>query len=75
MSEKRLQRDLSKKKSIRVSDGDKDFIGEMAQRINACAEVENETENKPDDLFLFGFILRLLIHPRPYFIYRIAFGT
>ena len=46
MSDKRLQQYLSKKKqSITPAEEDKDFMDEMAQRINAPADVENETEN------------------------------
>ena len=46
MSSKRFQQYLSKKKqSITPAEEDKDFMDEMAQRINAPADVENETEN------------------------------
>jgi hypothetical protein len=46
MSNKKFQQYLSKKKqSAPATEEDKDFIGEMAQRINASADVENETEN------------------------------
>ena len=46
MSDKRLQQYLSKKKqSAPATEEDKDFMDEMAQRINAPVDVENKKEN------------------------------
>ena len=45
MSDKRLQQYLSKKKqSAPATEEDKDFMDEMAQRINAPVDFENETK-------------------------------
>jgi hypothetical protein len=46
MSNKRFQRYLSKKKSAPAPEGDKDFIGEMAKRINAQADAEQKKESR-----------------------------
>lgn len=45
MNNKRLQRYLSKKKSAPAQEEDKDFMGELAQRINAPDKAEHETDN------------------------------
>ncbi|HRP55949.1 hypothetical protein [Agriterribacter sp.] len=47
MSSKRLQQYLSKKKQsiTPAQEEDKDFMGEMAKRINAPDDAEHETDN------------------------------
>ena len=46
MSDRRLQQYLSKKKqSTTPAEEDKDFMDEMAQRINAPVDFENEMEH------------------------------
>lgn len=46
MSNKRLQRYLSKKKSVPAPEDDKDFVGEMAEQINARADAEQKKESR-----------------------------